>query len=177
MKKLLLISALVSQMAFAECDIRSASINQNQTRVGPVTNLVKNLSANKCFVKFQITVNGTNQSLEGSWSGTEPPEYLCNYAIEQTRKQFLVSMGGTFRTDAVTSCTEGSSIQKKLRIGDAVLEAEAPPHPKFPSYFQHELARCRVFSETVDTVEKTEMYTGVICQIKHTNYWRIVDRW
>jgi len=177
MKKLLLISAVVSQLAFAECSVRSASINQNQAQVGPVTNLIKNLSANKCSVKFQITVNGTNQSLEGSWSGTEPPEYLCNYAVEQTKKEFLVTMGGTFRTEAITSCSDGKSIQKKLRIGDAILENDAPPHPKFLSYFQHELARCRVFSETVDSVEKTETYTGVICQIKHTNYWRVVDRW
>jgi hypothetical protein len=177
MKKLLLVSAVISQMAFAECDIRSASINQSQAQVGPVTNLVKDLSANKCSVKFQISVNGKNQSLEGSWSGTEPPEYLCNYAVEQTRKQFLVTMGGTFRTDAVTSCTEGGATQKKLKIGDAILEAEAPPHPKFLHYFTHELARCRVFNETIDTVEKTETYTGVICQIKHTNYWRVVDKW
>ena len=177
MKKLLLISAVISQLAFAECSVRSASINQNQTQVGPVTNLVKNLSANKCSVKFQITVNGTNQSLEGSWLGTEPPEYLCNYAIEQTRKQFLVTMGGTFQAEAITSCSEGRPVQKKIRIGDAILEDEAAPHPKFLHYFTHELARCRVFKETVDTVDKMETYNGVICQIKHTNYWRVVDKW
>ena len=176
MKKLLLISAVVSQLAFAECSVRSASINQNQTQVGPVTNLVKNLSANKCSVKFQITVNGTNQSLEGSWSGTEPPEYLCNYAIEQTKKEFLVTMGGTFRTEAVTSCNDGRPVQKKLRIGDAILEAEAGPNP-IRDYFVYNLARCRLFRETIDTVDKTETYNGVICQIKHTNYWRVVDKW
>jgi hypothetical protein len=176
MKKLLLISAVVSQMAFAECDIRSASINQNQTQVGPVTNLIKEFSPKKCSVKFQITVNGKNQSLEGSWSGTEPPEHLCNYAVEQTRKEFLVNMGGTFRTDAVTSCIEGGRPQKKLRIGDAVLEAEAGPSP-IKQYFIHELSRCRMFKEQVDTVDKTETYNGVICQIKHTNYWRVIDKW
>jgi len=176
MKKLLLLSAVISQMAFAECDIRSASVNQNQTQVGPVTNLVKEFSPRKCSVKFQITVNGKNQSLEGSWSGTEPPEHLCNYAVEQTRKEFLVNMGGTFRTDAVTSCIEGSRPQKKLRIGDAVLEAEAGPSP-IKQYFLYELTRCRMFQEQVDTVDKTETYNGVICQIKHTNYWRVVDKW
>jgi hypothetical protein len=176
MRKLLLLSAVVSQLAFAECDIRSASINQNQTQVGPVTNLVKEFSPRKCSVKFQITVNGKNQSLEGSWSGTEPPEHLCNYAVEQTRKEFLVNMGGTFRTDAVTSCIEGGRLQKKLRIGDAVLEAEAGPSP-IKQYFLHELSRCRMFQEQVDTVDKMETYNGVICQIKHTNYWRVVDKW
>jgi hypothetical protein len=176
MKKLLLISALVSQMAFAECDIRSASINQSQTQVGPVTNLVKNLSTNKCSVKFQIMVDGKNQSLEGSWSGKERPEYLCSYAVEQTRKEFLVSIGGSFRTDAITSCVEGGSTQKKLKQGDAILEAEASTHP-IVHYFVHDLARCRLFRETIDTVDKTETYNGVICQIKHTNYWRVVDKW
>lgn len=176
MKKLLLISAVISQMAFAECDIRSASINQNQTQVGHVTNLVKNLSANKCSVKFQIMVDGKNQSLEGSWSGKERPEYLCSYAVEQTRKEFLVSMGGSFRTDAITSCVEGGPIQKKLKQGDAILEAEASTHP-IVHYFVHNLARCRLFRETVDTVDKTDTYNGVICQIKHTNYWRVVDKW
>jgi len=175
-KKLCLLSVMVSQIAFAECEIRSASINQNRTQVGPVTNLVKNLSANKCSVNFQITVNGKLQSLEGAWSGTEPPEYLCNYAIEQTRKQFLVTMGGTFRTDAVTACVEGGTPQKKLRQGDAILEAEAGPNP-IRDYFVYDLARCRLFRETIDTVDKTETYNGVICQIKHTNYWRVVDRW
>lgn len=176
MKKLLLLSAVVSQMAFAECNVRSASINQNQTQVGTVTNLVKNFSANKCSVKFQITVDGKNQSLEGSWTGTEPPEHLCNYAIEQTRKEFLVSMGGTFRTDAVTACVEGGTAQKRLRKGDAILEAEAGPSP-IKQYFIYELSRCRMFQERVDTVDKTETYNGVICQIKHTNYWRVIDKW
>jgi hypothetical protein len=176
MKKLLLISAVVSQLAFAECDIRSASINQNQTQVGPVTNLVKSLSTNKCSVKFQIMVNGKNQSLEGSWSGTDPAEYLCNYAIEQTRKEFLVTMGGTFRTDTVTACIEGGAPQKKLKIGDAILEAEVGSSP-IKQYFMHDMSRCRMFQDRIDTVDKTVTYNGVICQIKHTNYWRIVDKW
>ena len=176
MKKLLLISAVVSQIAFAECDIRSASINQNQSQVGPVTNLVKNLSTNKCSVKFQIMVNGKNQSLEGSWSGTDPAEYLCNYAIEQTRKEFLVTMGGTFRTDAVTACIEGRAPQKKLKIGDAILEAEVGPSP-IKQYFMYDMSRCRMFQERIDTVDRTVTYNGVICQIKHTDYWRIVDKW
>jgi hypothetical protein len=176
MKKLLLISAVISQMAFAECNVRSASINQNQTQVGPVINLVKNLSANKCSVKFQIMIDGKNQSLEGSWSGNDRPEYLCNYAVEQTRKEFLVSMGGTFRTDAITSCVEGGTPKKKLKQGDAVLEAEAGPHV-ITHYFVHDLARCRLFRENIDTVDKTETYNGVICQIKHTNYWRVIDKW
>jgi hypothetical protein len=178
MKHILLISILASQLAWADCNIRSASINQNQTQVGNITNLIKTISYGKCSVKFQLTVDGTVHSLEGEWRDFGPEDTLCTYAIDQARTQFLAGLGGKFQTDTLTKCVEGDKFVKdKVNIGDTILESEVGPST-IKGYFKYKGAKCRMFQDHFEFKRKLTTYNGVICQIDNSDTnWLVVDKW
>ena len=58
MKRLILLALIVSQTAFAECNVNSASQLATQRKVGPIENLTKTISMGICTVNFDITVDG-----------------------------------------------------------------------------------------------------------------------
>jgi hypothetical protein len=177
MKKLLLLSLLVSQFAWAGCNVKSASILANEHQVGDIQNLVKDKKIGVCTVSFDIDVDGKTYHLTETEKGLENEESLCYYAKERARKNLLLNLGGKFKTEAITSCSEGTIPLTKLKIGDTILANEVSPSP-IKKTFKFKGATCRMFQEhhTVDRELRT--YNGVICQISNSDTnWLIVDKW
>jgi hypothetical protein len=177
MKKSILLLALFSQLTWAACDIKTASIRSSEQKVGPITNLVKDKSSGRCTVKFDITVDGTTHHLIETETGWEQEESLCYYARERARKELLLDLGGAFQTEAVTVCKEGLEAPPKITIGSTILESEVGKS-KLDKYFIYRGQRCRMFTEKWDQDRKMVVYNGVICQIgdSSTN-WQVMDKW
>lgn len=176
--KLMLSLLVISQTAFADCDMRMASANQNQYQTGPILNLTKTISTSKCTVVFDMEVNGEMQHLTQSITGIEYEERLCIKAIELARKEHLASLGGNFKTDAVTVCQEnGRVVSSKIKVGDTILESEVGTS-KMKDYFTYKGARCRMFKTVSELNGQLKTYNGVICQIDNSDTnWLIVDKW
>ena len=177
MKQLLLVSVLISQFAWAECNVKSASLLANEHQVGNIVNLVKDKSMGKCTVTFDMDVDGKTYHLKETEKGLEQEESLCYYARERARKNLLLDLGGKFRSEAVTSCKEGDTPPPKLRIGVTILETEVGPSP-IKQTFKHKGATCRMFQEHLTVDRQLRTYNGVICQIDNSDTnWLIVDKW
>ena len=177
MKKILLLSVLISQIAWAGCNIKSASILANEHQVGDIQNLIKDKSMGICTVNFDIDVDGKTYHLTETEKGLENEESLCYYARERARKNLLLNLGGKFKTEAVTSCNEGTTPPTKLRIGDTILANEVGPSP-IKKTFRYKGAVCRMFQEHYTVDRELRTYNGVICQIDNSDTnWLIVDKW
>jgi len=177
MKKLILLSLVISQVAWAGCNVKSASRLANEHRVGNIENLVKHKGQDNCTVEFDIDVDGKTYHLKESERGLEQVESLCYYARERARKNLLLDLGGDFRTEAITTCKEGDTPPLKLKIGDTILETEVGPSP-IKKTFKHKGTTCRMFQEHLTVDRKLQTYNGVICQIDNSDTnWLIVDKW
>ena len=178
MKRLLLALSLVSQLAYANCDVRSASSLSNERTVGPIMNLTKDIDPNgRCTVEFDITVDGVTHHLKETERGLEQIESLCYYARERARKNLLLDLGGKFNSEAVTICKEGTATLQKIKKGDHILENEVG-RSKMDKYFTYQNTRCRMFTERTSDKGELRVYHGVICQIdKGDTNWLVVDKW
>lgn len=178
MKRLLLALSLVSQLAYANCDVRSASSLSNERTVGPIMNLTKDIDPNgRCTVEFDITVDGVTHHLKETERGLEQIESLCYYARERARKNLLLDLGGKFNSEAVTVCKEGTATLQKIKKGDHILENEVG-RSKMDKYFTYQNTRCRMFTERTSDKGELRVYHGVICQIdKGDTNWLVVDKW
>ena len=178
MKYILLTSMLISQFAIADCSVRVASVNQSQQQVGPVTNLEKHIVGGKCSVKFQLVVDGETHSVTGESQGLGVENELCNNAVVNARKTLLINLGGTFKSDTLTKCSDGHDpIKEKVSIGDTILENEVGPSP-VKKYFKYKGAKCRMFQDNYEVDRRLVTYNGVICQIDNSDTnWLVVDKW
>jgi hypothetical protein len=89
------------------CIVDSSSKLVNQHTVGPIRNLVKDKDENgSCTVRFDITVDGKEYHLEETEDGLEQIESLCYYARERARKELLLDLGGTFKTESTVACKQ-----------------------------------------------------------------------
>lgn len=90
------------------CNIKTSSNLVSQHVVGPITNLVKDEAEfgwrNECTVKFDITVNGQTYHLEETETGLEQMGSVCYKARERARKNLLLDLGGTFKSEASIAC-------------------------------------------------------------------------
>ena len=178
MKRFLILLLLVSQLAYADCNVKSASSLANERQVGPIQNLTKDIDPNgRCTVEFDITVDGKTYHLKETEKGLEQIESLCYYARERARKNLLLDLGGTFSTESVTVCQEGKATLQKIKKGDHILENEVG-RSKVSKYFEYQNTRCRMFTERTSDNGQLRVYHGVICQIdKSDTNWLVVDKW
>jgi len=180
MKSIIILSILVSQLALADCDMRSASSLSSLRKVGPVTDLVKNTSVyGQCSVQFKLNVDGIWHDVNGTRKGLEQESYLCHYAVEQARDNLLLELGGKFQTEAITVCKEGNLKIEKIKIGDTILENEVGTVPEAnPKYFKYQNTQCRLFREKLVSKGELRVNHGVICQIdSNATNWLVVDKW
>jgi len=177
MKTILLASLLVSSLAFADCNVKSASQLANEHDVGPIVNLVKTKGMDTCTVEFDITVDGVKHHLKEFEKGLENTESLCYYARERARRNLLMDLPGRFKTESVTTCREGESVARQVKKGDTILETEVGPSP-VKQYFTYRNTRCRMFQEHLVVDRELRNYNGVICQIENSDTnWLVVDKW
>jgi hypothetical protein len=181
MKKLLLLSLLLaSQIASANCNLRTASILENDHKVGPVTGLAKRFSAEvgRCAVSYQINVDGEDHLVVYSANGPEREDVLCGYAVERGRRELLLTLGGQFKTQANLVCEEGKAVKQKIQIGDTILENEVDMNARLNFYWPYkEYAKCRMFKERYVQNKAPVEYNGVICQKNTNDLWLVVDKW
>jgi hypothetical protein len=181
MKRLILIPFLISQLAVAECDVKSASLLANEHKVGPIQHLTKNKvdngSSGTCMVKFDIEIDDETYFLEESETGLEQLESLCYYAQERARKDLLLQLGGQFKSESVTTCRDGDTPPPKIKKGDTILADEVGPHP-VTKEFKYKGAKCRMFQQHYVVDRKLREYGGVICQVDNSDTnWLVVDKW
>lgn len=181
MQQILKISLLifVSSVFADDCKMRSASSLASEHEVGPVTDLVKDKSEEgKCTVTYGIVVDGEQHVVSGSFIGYEQQESLCRLAIDNSRKNLLVELGGTFATDAVTVCDDAETdLVDNFRIGDTILENEVSPS-KIQGYFNYNNSKCRLFTQRLAYRRELRVYNGVICQVDNSKTnWIVVDKW
>jgi hypothetical protein len=177
MKKLILVSLLASNVALANCNVRSASILADENTVGPVTNLVADFMPGRCRVSFDITVDGERHHVQNQLVADMPGDSVCNEAVEQGKKKLLLDTGGRFKTESITVCREGRAIPPTVKVGDQILESEVSKS-KMDRYFTFRNSRCRMFTERAVKNQDLIVYHGVICQIdKSDTNWLVVDKW
>jgi hypothetical protein len=186
-QSILILTLLTNQIAFANCNVRSASVLNGQNQVGEVTDLKQTIVPGKCTVQFRLNVNGQWHTVEETQADRWTKETaLCRDAIRYAKEKLLASIGGKFTTEAITVCREGDANTErlskgfepvKLRIGDKILESEAGKS-KIENYFTHKNQTCRMFTERYTFKGNQEIYNGVICQNDQIgNNWTVVDRW
>jgi hypothetical protein len=178
MKKYLILSLLVaSQIAVANCNLKSASILENSHKVGPIVDLAKVVKPNRCSVGFTVNVDGVDHSVYKVVDGPEKEDVLCDYAIERGRRELLLSLGGQFKTEANMVCSEGTKVKETIKIGDTILENEVGTNQRLNFYWPYkQYVKCRVFKERYVRNKDTVEYNGVICQ-KTESDWIVVDKW
>ena len=177
MKHIALSLLVVSQFAMADCDVRSASALTSTRSVGPVLNLERTITKNTCTVRYNIEVNGDLHEVEETKTGEMSDGELCRAAIDNGRKNLLTSLGGNFRADSVTVCQTNKPVERRIRIGDTILESEVGASAVTKS-FKHKGAQCRMFTERLAVNGKLKVYNGVICQVDNsTTDWLVVDKW
>jgi len=167
----------VAVSVFAECEVRSASYLANDHEVSAVQNLIKTPMAGSCHVAFDLMVDGIVHSLIHESTGLGSEETLCQQAIQEARKELLLTLGGTFKTEATTVCGDGTNKVQKIRKGDVVLESEVGPSA-IGKYFKYKNSRCRLFSNHIERNRNLAVYYGVICQLDTNGpNWIVVDIW
>lgn len=166
-----------STLCFAECEVRSASYLANEHVVGAVQNLTKTQISGSCHVSFDLVVDGIKHSVVHDNSGIASDDALCQEAIEDARKELLTSLGGAFKTEAATVCTDGPSQSHKLRKGDVILESEVGPSA-ISKYFRYKNSKCRLFTNHLERNRSLVVRYGVICQLDTSGpNWLVVDLW
>lgn len=85
----------------------------NQHVVGPITDLVEEKVEGglngQCTVRFNMVVNGKQYQLEDTYVGWEQTVALCYMARERARKNFLLDLGGEFKSEASMDCRHTDS--------------------------------------------------------------------
>jgi len=176
MKYTSLILLLVSTLANAECNVKSASQNVSQRTVSRPANLVKTISLNQCKVKYNLSIDNQWYDVEYTHKGLEADEVLCATAIEEGRKILLSQMGGVFQTESITVCNEGKSVQfRPVKVGDLVMDNELGKMNRGQN-FKYRNSNCRLFREKYEKDRIFRVTHGVMCQTDHQE-WIVVDKW
>jgi hypothetical protein len=181
MKHTLLVTLmLASQFAWANCNVKTASLLTDTQVVGPIQNLVEIANDGKCTVKFDVNVNGKWHSVTDSISDSHyKGSALCSHAIRQGREKLLVSLGGQFNSESITVCREGQKVERKIKVGDLILETEVGQSSvKWPEDRKYNNMRCRNFTEQYFELGILKRYFGVICQANPNDpMWMVMAKW
>jgi hypothetical protein len=90
------------------CDINVSSKLVTEHQVSEIRNLVKDETAwgpkNECTVEFDIDVDNKTYHLKETDEGLEQMASVCYYARERARKNLLLDVGGTFKSESQIDC-------------------------------------------------------------------------
>ena len=176
MKRLLILSILVSGVAFAECNQRSASQMIRDVNTSAIRNLSKSIGPNSCHVQYTLDVDGEEHEVKYTHVGNSEGSKLCGQAIERGKNELLVTLAGKYQTETITTCGEGRmDLDKPVKIGAKVMEDEVGFVPG-QGYFKHNHSNCRLFRERYVAKNTLRVAHGVICQLDD-HEWIVVDKW
>jgi hypothetical protein len=90
------------------CKVNTTSNLVTEHTVSPIKNLIKvkgkDGPRNLCTVEFEIDIDGKTYKLTESEIGLEQQDSLCYYARERARKNLLLDIGGTFKSESNVNC-------------------------------------------------------------------------
>lgn len=178
MKRLLLLSILVSHAAFADCNVKQASQMVRDVAVSKPTDLVKTITPNNCHVKYRVSIDNEWHQIDYKFQGVGSDDMLCTEAIERGKNALLVNLDGKYRTETITTCGSGRSLRddSPVKIGEVIMENELGRVDKGPEYFKYKHSKCRLFRERYIQKGSLRVTHGVICQSDNED-WVVVDKW
>ena len=178
MKRLLLLSLLVSHAAFADCNIKQASQMVRDVTVSKPHDMSKTITPTSCQVKYRVSIDGEWHQIDYTFQGSGSEDMLCTQAIERGKNALLVNLDGKYRTETITTCGSGRSLRddSPVKIGEVVMENELGRVDKGPEYFKYKHSKCRLFRERYIQKGSLRVTHGVICQSDNED-WIVVDKW
>lgn len=171
MKYLILLTLFCTGAVFADCTTKEASQMIKEVETSPITNLTKTVKDQSCRVKYNITVDGKEHTVDYTYN----KDANCSEAIERGKNELLVSLAGRYKTEVVTTCGKEMA-DKPVRVGDIVFENELLSVERQQGYFKHNNSKCRLFRERYVQKGTLRVVHGVICQVNQ-NDWIVVDKW
>jgi len=178
MKKLLLLSILISNVAMANCNSKQASQMVRDVAVSKPTELSKTITPNSCHVKYRVNIDDEWHQVDYKFQGTGSEDMLCTEAIERGKNALLVNLPGKYRTETITTCGSGRSLRddSPVKIGEVVMENELGRVDKGAEYFKYKHSKCRLFRERYIQKGLLRVTHGVICQ-SDSEDWVVIDKW
>lgn len=98
------------------------------------------------------------------------------WATECKTTTVSIERNGKIESESATVCKEGSPIERKIYVGDIILENEVGKS-KVSEYFIYRNTKCRMFTEHTAKNKELRIYHGVICQINNKEDWLVIDKW
>lgn len=182
MKRLLLLLALISGTANADCYIRS-SIRLTQGQPVDWQRLVTPDSAGKkCVMRYRVQVDGNWKTAEGIGRGADEGS-ACAQAIDINRGSVLEEVAPQrVSADTQMVCSDLPEIVvRPVRIGDVIWQSETDMHtiPEERKYFWYKRSQCRMFIERDTKNANLWLYQGVICKVDTTpnSKWQVIDKY
>ena len=176
MKHLLILAVLVSSVAFAECNQRSASQMVRDVKTSAIRDLSKSVGPNSCSVQYTLDVDGEEHTVKYNHIGNVEGSKLCAQAIERGKNELLVTLAGKYQTETITTCGDGRmDLSKPVKIGNKIMEDEVGFVPG-RDYFNYNHSKCRLFRERYVARNILRVTHGVICQLDD-HEWIVVDKW
>ena len=170
---ILVLSVSGSALAQQACAIKQTSQMVSERKVGPVTDLVKNKSTNKCQVRFKLNVDGEWHTVSWTEEGLWREEILCGEAIRHATNDLMLRLPGVYKTETLTVCSDKPKV---LARGYEGLENEfGVDRSRFKGYFRSgQAVKCRFFKGFYDN-GKENPASGVIC-LNNNELWTVVDK-
>ena len=186
----LLLVAVLAQPAFAECYLRSSTLNQFKGTIERTADVARDVvvmppDKMQCTVTFRVMLNGVWHTAQGQAIGLDSTSenQLCAQAQDIGRSRLMQKIDGSQTSVSQEMvCTDQDIPQTRSRpvkIGDLVRESEMAPHWDLSkrTSFAHRGLECRWFMETLPYgVSGMVQSIGMMCKLDN-NRWRITDKW
>jgi len=185
MKKLALLTLLVSIGASAECVLQSNTALQGTARIDERSGFTQELvrlpmNKQRCQVAFRARANGAWHTAIGhhDFGEDQSASQACIMARQQAEAGLAERLANkNVATDAVVTCRDQPSLQtlRDTQIGTVGLLHQFRPHPNYPRQFEHNNVACRWFLDSQFRSNDVHTFQGVICQLQD-NKWVVVDK-
>lgn len=186
LKTLIAAATLTATSAYAECFMRSSTVNQVRHFITKIVDIKRYVvpagqGQIKCNVTFRAEINHVWHTGEGQSIGadTDSIDQVCSQALNAGRSYLLSKIGGNGITAEQELICRDDPIPdvKTVRIGDIVQLSEVAPHPQKPGFFEYQGTSCRWFVESDFDAKRRDVFQhqGIICLLRKGE-WQVVDK-
>lgn len=180
------VTALACSTAWAECYIRSETLNKTNksvTRIADVRTDIRTLENNqlRCLVTFRAEIDHVWHTGEGQSMGAagDSLDQICTQALQSGRSYLLNKVAGssTTATQDLVCRDDPLPTVRSVRVGDIVQISELAPHPQKPNLFEYQGAQCRWFVESDVDLSARDVFQwqGIVCKVRKGE-WQVVDK-